>query len=68
MCVQKNKSWFKSWVIYFTAHTIECVCHCIKSMFRVLGVYNFGSFTNYADKLLAFFDQLQLGVVNKFGH
>ena len=28
-------------MIYFTAHTFNCVCHCIKSMFRVLGVYNF---------------------------
>ena len=25
-----------------TAHTINCVCHSIKSMFRVLGIYNFG--------------------------
>ena len=25
----------------FTAHTINCVCHMIKSMFRVLGMYNF---------------------------
>ena len=29
-------------MIYFTAHTFKCVCHCIKAMFRVLGVYNFG--------------------------
>ena len=35
------KSWFKSWVIYFTEHTINCVCHSIRSMFIVLGVYNF---------------------------
>ena len=26
----------------FTAHTINGVCHSIKSMFRVLGIYNFG--------------------------
>ena len=26
---------------YFTAHTFKCVCHCIRTMFRVLGVYNF---------------------------
>ena len=26
---------------YFTAHTIICVCHSIRSMFRVLGMYNF---------------------------
>ena len=28
-------------MIYFTAHTFKCVCHCIRTMFRVLGVYNF---------------------------
>ena len=27
---------------YFNAHTIDCVCHTIRSMFRVLGIYNFG--------------------------
>ena len=26
----------------FSAHTINCVCHSISSMFRILGVYNFG--------------------------
>jgi hypothetical protein len=26
----------------FSAHTINCVCHSISSMFRVLGIYNFG--------------------------
>ena len=26
----------------FSAHTINCVCHSIRSMFRVLGMYNFG--------------------------
>ena len=26
---------------HFTAYTINCVCHCIRSMFRVLGIYNF---------------------------
>ena len=30
-------------MIYFTAHTINCVCHSIRTMFRVLGIYNFGS-------------------------
>ena len=25
----------------FYAHIINCVCHSIRSMFRVLGVYNF---------------------------
>ena len=24
------------------AHTFNCVCHCIRVMFRVLGMYNFG--------------------------
>ena len=28
-------------MIYFTAHTIKCVCHCRRVMFRVLGMYNF---------------------------
>ena len=28
-------------MIYFTAHTFKCVCHCMRSMFRVLGMYNF---------------------------
>ena len=26
---------------YTVAHTIKCVCHSIRSMFRVLGIYNF---------------------------
>jgi hypothetical protein len=26
----------------FSAHTLNCVCHSIRSMFRVLGIYNFG--------------------------
>ena len=25
----------------FYAHTFNCVCHSIRSMFRVLGMYNF---------------------------
>ena len=29
-------------MIYFTAHTFNCVCHCIRAKFRVLGKYNFG--------------------------
>ena len=28
-------------MIYFTAHTFNCVCHYIRAMFRVLGIYNF---------------------------
>ena len=30
----------------FSAHTINCVCHSIRSMFRVLGVYNFATGIN----------------------
>ena len=33
-------------MIYFTAHTFQCVCRCIRTMFRVLGVYNFASAIN----------------------
>ena len=29
-------------MIYFTAHTFKCMCHCRRAMFRVLGMYNFG--------------------------
>ena len=29
-------------MIYFTAHTINCVCHSRRTMFRVLGINNFG--------------------------
>ena len=33
-------------MIYFTAHTFNCVCHCIRAMFRVLGMYNFDTQIN----------------------
>ena len=33
-------------MIYFTAHTFNFVCHCIRVMFRVLGMYNFGTAPN----------------------
>ena len=33
-------------MIYFTAHTFKCVCHCIRTMFRVLGMYNFAMISN----------------------
>ena len=39
-------------MIYFTAHTFKCVCHCRRAMFRVLGMYNFGS--NLGSKLTYF--------------
>ena len=34
-------------IYYFTAHTINCVCHSIRSMFRVLGIYNFVQCLNF---------------------
>jgi hypothetical protein len=37
----KWKLWIKSWIIYFTAHSINCVCQRVRSMFIVLGIYNF---------------------------
>ena len=33
-------------MIYFTAHTFKCVCHCRRAMFKVLGMYNFGPNTH----------------------
>ena len=33
-------------MIYFTAHTFNCVCHCIRAMFIVLGMYNFAVLYN----------------------
>ena len=33
-------------MIYFTAHTFKCVCHCRRAIFRVLGMYNFGRIAN----------------------
>ena len=35
-------------MIYFTAHTFKCVCHCKRAMFRVLGMYNFDAFPGVA--------------------
>ena len=32
----------------FSAHTINCVCHSIRSMFRVLGMNNFGTIAKAA--------------------
>ena len=37
-------------MIYFTAHTFKCVCHCRRAMFRVLGMYNFGTNANFSTK------------------
>ena len=41
-------------IIHFTAPTINCVCHRIKSMFRVLGVYNFAGSSKRAPRILIF--------------
>ena len=30
---------------FYCTHN-DCVCHSIRSMFRVLGIYNFGTNTN----------------------
>ena len=38
-------------MIYFTAHTFKCVCHCRRAMFRVLGMYNFASAAQYQNSL-----------------
>ena len=34
----------------FSAHTINCVCHSIRLMFRVLGIYNFDHDRHSPDK------------------
>ena len=38
----KGKSHDLNHDLTFYAHTFNCVCYSIRSMFRVLGVYNFG--------------------------
>ena len=38
-------------MIYFTAHTFKCVCHCRRAMFRVLGMYNFGFTSKLVSKM-----------------
>ena len=37
----KGKTHYLNHELTFSAHTINCVCHSIRSMFRVLGIYNF---------------------------
>ena len=37
----------------FSAHTINCVCHSIRSMFRVLGIYNFEKDPNLVQLVLS---------------
>ena len=60
-------------MIYFTAHTFKCVCHCRRAMFRVLGMYNFGvtekKFRLKAIKLkiIELCNSKHLALVNKVG-
>ena len=46
-------------MIYFTAHTFKCVCHCRRAMFRVLGMYNFA---NGLKKLCGVFGAFQVDI------
>ena len=39
-------------MIYFTAHTFKCVCHCRRAMFRVLGMYNFANRMDFLSKIV----------------
>ena len=39
-------------ILTFSAHTINCVCHSIRLMFRVLGIYNFGSSSNCSSSIV----------------
>ena len=41
------KSERKNHDLTFSAHTINCMCHSIRSMFRVLGIHNFGTSTKW---------------------
>ena len=38
---EKKKTHDLNHDLTFSTHTINCVCHSIRSMFRVLGIYNF---------------------------
>ena len=42
-------------MIYFTAHTFKCVCHCRRAMFIVLGMYNFEVTVNNKKVLVLLF-------------
>ena len=46
----------------FSAHTINCVCHSIRSMFRLLGIYNFAlKYKKNATVLcLKYFERIEL--------
>ena len=43
----------KTMIQNFTAHTINYVCHSIKSMSRVLGMYNFGLSLHVVRRILS---------------
>ena len=44
--LEKWEKWpmILSMIQHFTTHTINCVCHSIRSMFKALGIYSFDSF------------------------
>ena len=50
-------------MIYFTAHTFKCVCHCIRTMFRALGVYNFAYRPKRLDSKPLFVDTFMVDTV-----
>ena len=43
----KGKTHDLNHYLIFSAHTIYCVCYSISSMFRALGIYNFGTYVTY---------------------
>ena len=49
---ERNNPWFKQW-FNILLHT-QCVCHSIRSMFRVLGIYNFDIIMNFYRAQLMF--------------
>ena len=56
-------------MIYFTAHTFKCVCHCRRAMFRVLGVYNFALWLKwllYSDEEQRFMYKINQGHLTVF--
>ena len=55
----------------FSAHTINCVCHSIRSMFRVLGIYSFASQPNHTSHTKVYYNEFvanalrdKIGIVN----
>ena len=50
----------------FSAHTINCVCHSIRSMFRVLGMYNFGAIPKNEQPLIANWDFLKCKIADTY--